>query len=52
MVPRVLSESYQRAATATGDEVEIVDVEGDHMAVLDPKTPMWDAVVAAIAAAA
>lgn len=48
VVPRVLSESYLRAASAAGDDVKILDVHGDHYSALDPSTAVWSAVVDAI----
>ncbi len=49
---RDLSSSYAAAARAAGDDVELIDVAGDHFALIDTGSAVWAAVVAAITAAA
>ena len=48
-VPLVVSEAYQAAARARGDDVRLVTLPGaGHFAVIDPRTAEWRAVVAAV----
>jgi len=48
-VPFSQSERYVAAARAAGADVELVDVEGDHMAHRDPSSSAWAAVVDTLA---
>ena len=41
IVPLSQSESYVAAATAAGATAELVEVEGDHFAVVDPGSDAW-----------
>jgi acetyl esterase/lipase len=52
VVSREVSQTYFDAARAAGDDVELVDVAGDHFSVLDVTSPVWAAVVAAVESAA
>ena len=45
-VPLSQSERYARAATAAGDSVEVVEVEGDHFVVIDVNSEAWTTIVA------
>jgi len=45
-VPLSQSERYARAATAAGDSVEVVEVEGDHFVVIDVNSGAWTTIVA------
>ncbi len=47
-VPFSQSEAYVAAADATGADVELVEVEGDHMAHRDPASKAWAAVLEAL----
>ena len=47
-VPFSQSEVYAAAARAAGADVELVEVEGDHMAHRDPDSKAWAAVVDAL----
>ncbi len=40
-VPLSQSRAYVRAARAAGDDAQLVEVPGDHFALLDPSTPAW-----------
>lgn len=40
-VPLSQSADYVRAATAAGGEATLVEVPGDHFALIDPTTPAW-----------
>ncbi|TXK43660.1 alpha/beta fold hydrolase [Nonomuraea sp. C10] len=42
---------YARAAANAGDEVTYLEMVGDHFAVIDPRTPIWEATAHAIAEA-
>ncbi len=44
-VPFSQSESYVAAARASGGDVELVEVEGDHMAHVDPTSTAWSVVI-------
>ena len=44
-VPLSQSQSYARAATAAGDNVEVVEVEGDHFVVIDVHAEAWATIV-------
>ncbi len=46
MVPFDQSEHYVRAATAVGDDAELVEVDGDHYAVIDTDSDAWHTIVA------
>jgi len=47
IVPLAISESFAAAATAAGDDVELVVASGeDHFGHLDPRNPLWTAVKA------
>jgi pimeloyl-ACP methyl ester carboxylesterase len=41
IVPISQSEAYVEAATAAGAIAELVEVEGDHFAVVEPDTEAW-----------
>lgn len=47
-VPIAQSEAYVAAARAAGADVELVEVEGDHMAHRDPTSMAWAAVIDAL----
>jgi len=47
-VPFRQSETYVAAGRAAGADVELVEVEGDHMAHRDPSSPAWAVVVDAL----
>jgi acetyl esterase/lipase len=51
VVSREVSQTYFDAAIAAGDDVELVDVVGDHFSVLDTGSAVWAAVVAALESA-
>ena len=40
-VPPTQSQAYAEAVTAAGDEVIVTTDAGDHMAVIDPSSPLW-----------
>ena len=40
-VPISQSRAYVAAARAAGDDAELVEVPGDHFALIDPRTPAW-----------
>jgi fermentation-respiration switch protein FrsA (DUF1100 family) len=40
-VPYAQSEAYVAAARAAGAAAALVEVPGDHMAVIDPASPAW-----------
>ena len=42
---RQLTTSYAAAATAAGEEVEIVEPSGDHLSLVDTRSDVWAAVV-------
>jgi len=44
-VPPSQSQSYAQAATAAGDTVEVVDVDGDHFVVIDVDDDAWELIV-------
>jgi acetyl esterase/lipase len=44
-VPFAQSETYVAAARAAGAEVELLEVRGDHLAHVDPKSKAWAAVL-------
>ncbi len=44
-VPIAQSEVFVAAATAAGDDAELVTVDGDHFAVIDPDDPSWAVVL-------
>ena len=51
-VPVEVSRSYRAAAAAAGDDVTLHELAGvDHMALVDPASPAWPAVLAAVAEA-
>ena len=41
VVPLSQSRTYVEAATRAGDDAELVEVPGDHFALIDPSTPAW-----------
>ena len=41
IVPLQQSSSYVDAARAAGGDAQLVEVEGDHFAVIDPQSPAW-----------
>lgn len=45
IVPPTQSTGFVRAAIAAGDDAEVVEVDGDHFAVIDVSTPAWAAIV-------
>lgn len=45
VVPPALSRAYAAAALATGDAVELVELDADHVDVIDPGHPAWMAVI-------
>jgi acetyl esterase/lipase len=48
-VPVAQSEDYEEVASAAGDAVELITVEGaDHFSVLDPTSELWQRALAAI----
>lgn len=49
-VPLTQSEAYVDAARAAGGDAELVDVPGDHFALIDPSTPAWDQTVSLLPA--
>ena len=44
-VPISQSRAYVAAARAAGDDAELVEVPGDHFALIDPSTPAWQRTV-------
>lgn len=44
-VPISQSRSYVDAARVAGDDAELVEVPGDHFALIDPSTPAWSRAV-------
>ena len=40
-VPLSQSRAYVDRARATGDDARLVQVSGDHFALIDPSTPAW-----------
>lgn len=44
-VPPSQSESFARAASAAGDSVEVIDVDGDHFVVIDVASGAWATIV-------
>lgn len=51
VVPVELSRAYARRATAAGDEVELVELEGiGHFELIDPLSGAWPRVLSAVAA--
>lgn len=42
LVPIEQSRRYVAAATAAGGDARLVEVDGDHFAVIDPSSPAWD----------
>jgi acetyl esterase/lipase len=51
VLPPPLAESYQAAAVAKGDKVEITQIQGGHFNVIAPGQPQWAKVEAIILAA-
>jgi acetyl esterase/lipase len=47
---REMSRRYVRAAAAGGDDVELIEDEGDHFTVIDPGSRIWQRTVEAVAA--
>nr|WP_246314286.1 alpha/beta hydrolase [Kineococcus aurantiacus] len=43
------SRRFADAAAAAGDEVHVVEEDGDHFSVIDPASPVWSRVVALLA---
>ena len=41
-MPISQSTAYVEAATAAGATAELIEVEGDHFAVIDPDTSAWN----------
>jgi fermentation-respiration switch protein FrsA (DUF1100 family) len=50
IVPSSQSRLYAAAAAAAGDDVELVELAGDHFDVVDPRHAAWRAVVARLPA--
>lgn len=49
-VPVAISRAYAEQATAAGDPVELHELDGlDHFALIDPESPAWPTVLAAVA---
>jgi acetyl esterase/lipase len=48
-VPSSQSRSYVDAARASGDDARLVEVPGDHFALIDPRTPAWARTVEVLA---
>jgi acetyl esterase/lipase len=48
---REMSRRYVATAEASGDEVELIEDDGDHFTVIDPTSRIWGRTVEAIAAA-
>ncbi len=44
-VPITQSRSYVEAARRAGDDAELIEVPGDHFALIDPSTPAWQRIV-------
>ncbi len=44
-VPITQSRSYVESARRSGDDAELVEVPGDHFALIDPSTPAWQRIV-------
>ena len=49
-VPLSQSRAYVDRARAAGDDARLVQVPGDHLALIDPSTPTWRRTVEALAA--
>ena len=49
-VPLSQSRTYVDRARAAGDDAELVQVPGDHFALIDPSTPAWRRTVEVLAA--
>ena len=47
-VPYSYSERYVAAATAAGGTASLTELSGDHFSLIDPATPDWAAVIAAL----
>jgi pimeloyl-ACP methyl ester carboxylesterase len=47
---REMSRRYVRAAAAGGDEVELIEDDGDHFTVIDPGSRIWQRTVEAATA--
>ncbi|WP_246116035.1 alpha/beta hydrolase family protein [Trebonia kvetii] len=47
-VPYSYSERYVAAATAAGGQARLIELRGDHFTLIDPATPDWAAVIAAL----
>lgn len=53
IVPFEISQTYQAAATAAGDDAQLVTLPGaDHFEPVDPRTPEWPTVLATVLALA
>lgn len=48
IVPLDQSQRYVEAAVASGDDAELVEVEGDHFVVLDVSSPAWETTIALV----
>lgn len=44
-VPYAQSETYVQAATAAGDDAQLITAQGDHFSLIDPTDPDWQLVV-------
>jgi len=47
-VPYSYSERYVAAATAAGGQARLAELDGDHFTLIDPASPDWAAVIAAL----
>jgi hypothetical protein len=47
-VPYSYSERYVAAATAAGGTASLTELSGDHFTLIDPATPDWATVIAAL----